>query len=210
MRHAAALAFLLSTTFLSLNAASLGTAGSARPPEPDVTVILNFKGAYSAPAIDEMQKEAAHILRSTGLRIGWSSSAEAAGQTFRELVVMNFTGACMFQAVPPRYDELGPYASTLTADGVVQPFGTVDCDHVASSARSAMAGSDYRHADQLVGRALGRVMAHELVHMLTHSTQHGHEGVEKPALTGRQLIEPTLALSREDSDRLRQELKAHF
>jgi len=203
MRHA--VAFVLLTLSISVSL----TAAPRVAVEPDLTVILKFNGAYSAPAIAEMRKESARILAGSGLHIGWSSSEDAAGQSFRELVVLTFKGACMFQAAPPRYDELGPYASTVTADGVVQPFGVVDCDHVAGSIHSAMTSEDYSHGDQLVGRALGRVVAHELVHMLTHSTQHGHEGVETPSLTARQLIEGSLPLSREDADRLRLELKSH-
>ena len=205
MRRAAALTVSVLAVTLALPLAVLA-AGSG---EPDVTVIMNFKAAYSAPVIAEMQRETAHILGATGLRVGWSSSAEASGQSFRELVVMTFKGSCTFQAAPPRYDETGPYATTRTADGVVQPFGEVDCDHVAGSARSAMTGGDYSRADMLTGRALGRVVAHELVHMLTHSAQHGHEGVQKPSLTARQLIAASLPLSQEDADRLRFELKSH-
>jgi hypothetical protein len=65
-----------------------------------------------------------------------------------------------------------------------------------------MASVDYAHADMLVGRALGRVVVHELVHMLTHSAEHGHDGVFEAALSGRQLIAPTLSLAAMDVDRL--------
>ena len=42
----------------------------------------------------------------------------------------------------------------------------------------------------------------ELVHMLTHSARHGREGVFEPALSGKQLIAPTLPLAAMDVDRL--------
>jgi hypothetical protein len=48
-----------------------------------------------------------------------------------------------------------------------------------------------------------------LVHMLTKSRVHGTEGVEKPALSGRQLIAASLPLSDFDIDRLKQELLVH-
>jgi hypothetical protein len=205
MRHAAA--FILMSMSLALPAMA-ARLESARGAEPDATVVLNFKGTYSPAAIAEMQRESAHILQAAGIRLGWTTRAEAAGRSFADLVVLNFSGACMFQPAPPRYDETGPYASTITTNGVVQPFGTVDCDHVANSARGAMTGVDFNHADQLVGRALGRVVAHELVHMLSRSEQHGHEGVETAGLTAKQLIGSSLPLSREDADRLRLELKS--
>ena len=125
--------------------------------------------------------------------------------SFSDLVVMTFKGSCGFEPAAPRYDELGPLATTRTSDGEVQPFGEVNCDRVVNSARSAMSGNDFAHADLLIGRAMGRVVAHELVHMLTKSGQHGIEGVEKPALSGKQLIAAFLPLSAFDIDRLKQE-----
>jgi hypothetical protein len=119
---------------------------------------------------------------------------------------MTFKGVCEYVPAPPRYDELGPYATTKTSDGRVLPFGEVDCDRVVNSARMAMSGGDYDRANLLVGRALGRVVAHELVHMLTKSAAHGKEGVERPALSGRQLIGAFLPLSAVDTNRLKLEL----
>jgi hypothetical protein len=186
---------------------------AAMPPSPsngaDVTVVVNFKGAYSAPTVKAMEREAELILKSTGVTLEWRTRTEAADATFNDLVVITFKGSCIFNPLPVVYDELGPYALTRTTDGEVQPFGEVDCDHVASSLHTAMAGDDYSKADMLLGRALGRVVAHELVHMLTKSKQHGREGVEKAALSARQLIADSLPLSIFDIDRLQQERRGH-
>jgi hypothetical protein len=177
---------------------------SAKSPNAgaDVTVIVNFKSSYSVPAIRAMEREVEQILKSSGVTVGWRSRDEAADNTFNDLVVMTFKGACVFNPMPIVYDELGPYAITRTTGGEVQPFGEVDCDHVVSSLHTAMNGEDYAKADQLLGRALGRVVAHELVHMLTKSKQHGRVGVEKAALSPRQLIADSLPLSAFDIDRL--------
>jgi hypothetical protein len=183
---------------------------AAKPPVSgaDVTVVVNFKNSYSAPAIQAMQREAEQILKSTGVSLEWRSRSEAVSATFNDLVVMTFKGSCVFSPMPPLYDELGPYAITRTTGGEVQPFGEVDCDHVVSSLHSAMTGDDYAKADLLLGRALGRVVAHELVHMLTKSKQHGRVGVEKAALSARQLIAESLPLSSFDIDRLQQERRS--
>jgi hypothetical protein len=177
----------------------------------DLTVILDFRGPHSLVSVKEMQRESGLILHATGVRLGWRIRGEDPSASYNDLVVMTFKGACSFQSVPmpppPRYDESGPYAITRTTDGEVQPFGEVDCDRVVYSARAAMSGADYARADLLVGRAMGRVVAHELVHMLTKSTQHGVEGVEKPSLSGKQLIASYLPLSAFDIGRLRQERK---
>jgi len=198
MRHVKICACLLAVMALPI---------AAKPPAAgaDVTVITNFKNVYSAPAIKAMQSEVEQILKSSGVSLEWRSRDEAADATFNDLVVMTFKGSCVFNPMPIVYDELGPYAITRTTGGEVQPFGEVDCDHVVSSLHSAMTGGDFAKADQLLGRALGRVVAHELVHMLTKSKQHGREGVEKAALSARQLIAESLPLSTFDVDRLQQE-----
>jgi hypothetical protein len=180
--------------------ATLAASGSQLPSA--LTVILDFRGAHSDLSIGEMERESASILRTTGLKLAWRLKNHTAGESYPDLVVMTFRGSCRFDAVPRVYDSLGPLASTKTTDHEIQSFGEVDCDHVVGTARSAMAGVDYLRADLLVGRALGRVVVHEIVHMLTHSAEHGRDGVFRAALSGKQLIAPSLPLSAMDVDRL--------
>jgi hypothetical protein len=175
---------------------------------PDVTVILDFKGPRSQSSIKEMEREAGLILKASGVRLGWAMLGENPNASYNDLVVLTFKGSCEF-GPPARYGEAGPYARTFITDGEVRPFGEVDCDRVVSSAFEAMAHDDHVGPDLLIGRALGRVVAHELVHMLTKSATHGIVGVEKPALTGKQLIDAALPLSEFDIDRVRQERGAH-
>lgn len=178
-------------------------AATATSPVPSgLTVILDFKGIHSEPSIREMERESGSILQTTGLKLDWRLRDQTSGQAYPDLVVMTFNGTCKFDPAPRNYDAMGPLASTKTTDHKIQSFGQVDCDHVVSTARSAMASVDYSHADMLVGRALGRVVVHELVHMLTHSAEHGRDGVFEAALSGKQLIAPTLPLAAMDVDRL--------
>jgi hypothetical protein len=178
-------------------------ATASRPVPSGLTVVMDFRGAHSDNSIREMETESATILKSTGLKLDWKLRNQmVVGDTYPDVVVMTFKGACTFDPVPRIYDELGPLASTKTTDNEIQPFGQVDCDHVVNSARSAMFGGDFSRADTLLGRALGRVVVHELVHMLTHSAQHGKDGVFEAGLTGKQLISPTLPLSALDINRL--------
>ena len=174
-------------------------------PASDVTVILDIKGPYSQTALKEMQAEANRIIGASGVHLDWLRREDVNQAVFNDLVVMTFKGSCTFDPPPPMYDELGAYAITRTANGEVQPFGEVDCDHVVHSVRNAMYGGDFARGEMLIGRALGRVVAHELVHMLTKSGVHGHEGVQKAALSGRQLIAQSLPLSAMDVERLRAE-----
>jgi len=193
---------VLICVFLVVGLGFAVTATTRSPIPSALTVILDFRGAHSDSSIREMELESGSILKTTGLRLDWRLKNQAKGEIYPNLVVMEFNGSCKFDPAPRNYDELGPLASTKTTDHEIQSFGEVDCDHVAESARRAMQGFDYRHADLLVGRALGRVVVHELVHMLTHSAQHGRDGVFEAALSGKQLIAPSLPLAAMDVDRL--------
>lgn len=180
-----------------------------RKPLSDFTVILDFKGPHSGASVSEMEREAGLIMRSSGVQLYWRLPGDQSLH-YDNLVVMTFRGFCGFGQPLRRYYEPGPYASTRITDGDVQPFGDVDCDRVVAAAGDAMAGdTDYLHGDQLVGRALGRVVAHELVHMLTRSNRHGSEGVAKASLSGKELIEESLALSMSDIERVKRELREH-
>jgi len=204
MRPVYACTCILAGLPVLMAAASMVVNPSALP-KSDVTVVLDVKGSFSPVALREMEKEAGQIIGTSGIRLDWRMRDEALSSTFNDLVIMTFRGACVGTTAPRAYSETGPYAFTRTSNGQVQPFAEVDCDHVVGAARQAMSRDDSGRADELVGRALGRVVAHELVHMLTRSAEHGHEGVEKPALSGRQLISASLPLSALDIERLRQE-----
>lgn len=192
---------VLICALLTIGVVFLMTATATHLPS-GLTVILDFRGARSDPSIREMERESGSILKATGLKLDWRLKSQTSGESYPDLVVMTFNGSCKFGPAPRNYDEQGPLASTKTTNHVIQSFGQVDCDHVIETARSAMASVDFAHADLLVGRALGRVVTHEIVHMLTHSAEHGREGVFGAALSGKQLIAPTLSLSAMDVDRL--------
>ena len=176
-----------------------------------LTVVMDFKGPWSALAAREMKRESARILSPAGGCVDWKLRGEAlSGADASNLFVMTFHGSCQFDPQPPVYDELGPYARTHETNGEVQPFGDVDCTRVVSSARYAMSGSDFERQDYLVGRALGRVVAHELVHMVTRSEDHGHAGVQKAALSGRELIGAPLPLEAAEVNQLRLAIATQF
>jgi hypothetical protein len=178
-------------------------AGVERVSPSVLTVILDFEGPYSRASLKEMERESGLVLRSSGVRLDWRMLGDNPHASYSDLVVMTFKGACEYDPAPPIYDELGPLAITHSVNGQILPFGEVNCDRVVNTARSAMWGTDYLRADLLIGRALGRVVTHELVHMITRSWEHGTEGIEKPALSGEQLIAGYLSLSAFDIDRLR-------
>jgi len=175
--------------------------GWAAPP-PAVTIVMDFEGAHSVPSVEAMKREFKGIMEGSGVTFDWRTKAQAAADSFANLVVVRFKGKCVLEPVGYLYDERGPLAFTWTTNGEVQPYTEVACDKVAASIRSAMWGGDFRHADELLGRALARVVAHELLHMLTKSGDHATTGIAGRALSGRQLIAPDLKLNPADLERL--------
>jgi hypothetical protein len=167
-----------------------------------LTIVLEFQGPHSDRSIDEMKHELETVMKGTGITFDWRTRSQASDESFANLVLIRFKGKCVLEPVAYLYDERGPLAFTYSTDGEVQPFSEVACDRVVAAARSAMSGSDFAHADLLLGRALGRIVAHELVHMLSKSGEHGREGVAQPALSGLKLIAPEMHLSPADLERI--------
>jgi len=189
--------------------AALATCAAASGPlhSEKLMIVLDFQGPHSDRSVAQMKKELESIMKDSGLSFDWRLREEAVNVNAEDLVVVRFKGKCIFEPIGYLYDERGVLAFTHTTEGAILPFSEVACDKVAASVRSAMFGGDYAHGDVLLGKALGRVLAHELVHILTNSGTHGHEGVQKAALSGNQLISRDLPLSSEDMKRLQSELR---
>ena len=180
-------------------------AADSNLPRPPVTVVLQFEGPHSARSIDEMKREFERATRGY-VPVSWQMRDQMSGDTAGDLVLVTFKGRCVMDPVPPPvYDETGPLAWTSTVDGAPLPFGQVSCDQVRSLVQKAMWGGDFAHGDLLFGRALGRVLAHELYHMLARTISHGSTGVTRPALTGAQLISPSLTVDDESLERMEHE-----
>src|ERR1700749_3726255 len=107
-----------SVLFCAVLAISFVFAMTANSPDGKMphglTVIMDFKGTSSEPSIREMEHESGNILKSTGLKLDWRLRNQTSGQSYSELVVMTFNGACKFDRSLRSYDELGPLASTKT------------------------------------------------------------------------------------------------
>jgi hypothetical protein len=151
-----------------------------------------------------MRIELNRIFRRTPMRVEVKDRKDLRpGTDVPDLVYFRVKGDCRVRPTDPVYlDERGPLGLTYLNDGEMTSFGEVRCDKVRAAARSAMWGGDYARAAELMGRALARVMAHEVFHMVARETQHSHEGVFKRSLTGKQLIQDTLELQNQDSERL--------
>jgi hypothetical protein len=167
-----------------------------------LTVVLDLRSQPLSYSPAAMEREVGRILEGSGVTLTWRVH-DHVPFVADDLVVVRFNGSCSLSARTEYAGDSGPLAITWMSDGRIQPFAEVNCPGVVGAMRRAMWGGDIARVDELLGRALGRVVAHELVHMLTGSAEHSHEGVERSALSGRQLVGPTLLLTSLDLDRLR-------
>ena len=178
---------------LAIPAAS-AMAGS---PSARLTVVVLPEGRYSKSAVREMGREAAHILKPSGLSLRWHVGAPSRSVN-GILVVVRLVGDCDMDG-SPAYLVPGPLAWAHEADGAILPFGGLACDNLRGAVEAARLQQTEVRGNALLGRAMGRVLAHELYHIVADKADHGRSGVTQSALTPRELTSGQLELRPADA-----------
>jgi len=152
-----------------------------------LTVAVLPQGHYAPAVIQEMKREAASILKHSGLTIGWHIGA---GQEVYDepLAVVKLTGTCSMDSTGALPGDAGPLGWTHSSNGTMLPFSEVACDNVRRAIKSEMHAEDWPRANALLGRAVGRVLAHELFHIVAATKDHTGSGVSKSALSPAELL----------------------
>jgi len=149
------------------------------------------QGEYAPVVIKEMVREAASILKHSGLKIEWRLGA--GNQVFEEpLAVVKLLGTCNMD-LPGSPGKLGPLGWTHTADGDILPFSELACDNIRNAIQSELRAAD-RFSNALLGRAMGRVLAHELFHIVAATKEHTTAGVSQAGLSAAELLSNRLEL----------------
>jgi hypothetical protein len=166
-----------------------------------LAILFHFEQPYPEHTLRETERELNALIGDETVKLEWHDRASFEGKsTFSTIVVLNFLGTC-----DPRSESMfnGPMDSWLAHmrvfDGVVLPFGDVNCDLIRMLMGSSRGA---KQTDKGLGRALARVLAHELYHFLTQSTQHATQGLEKPAFSRADLVLDGLRLDRQELGRL--------
>jgi hypothetical protein len=140
-----------------------------------------------------MGREAAHILKQSGVSLRWRLGIPAQSVS-GTLVVVKLEGHCDMDGAPA-YLVPGPLGWSHEVDGTMLPFSNLACDNLRGAVESAIAtGGNHVRGNVLLGRAMGRVLAHELYHIVADTSVHGHDGVAQSAFTPRQLTSGPLEL----------------
>jgi hypothetical protein len=169
-----------------------------------LTVVFQFDGPHSEKSFQEMKQELGAILKNSRIQIDWRERNQvSSSESFSNLAVVEFRGACQINAAADGDAQPGPLAFTHTSDGAILPFSEVECDRVRSTLLRARPGQYYGRSEIIFGRALARVLAHELYHVLAGTESHSRQGVTQRALSGAELASDQLELDPAELDRMR-------
>jgi hypothetical protein len=161
--------------------------GEESHPPQTLAILFQFEQPYPNRALAEAKRELDILTKGAAVRLEWHDrSGPQASSSFPNILVLDFLGSC-----DPRSENnlAGPAAGWLArmhvSDGVVLPFGEVNCDLV----RAVMGDGTQKGKpnDIVFGDALARVLAHELFHLITNSTQHLERGLTKSSFSRKDL-----------------------
>ncbi len=196
---------LRQVSFLSVPLAG-AAALCAQPMAPlsPATLYTEFQQSPPAAVMDSLRGEAEAIMGRLGIGLEWRSLAAATGsEVSAQLAVIRFRGRCDVSGLSPHRVQPGALGWTHESDGVILPFGAVDCDRIRTFLQVDLLGVPAGDRDLVFGRAVGRVLAHELYHIFTRSPHHSPEGVGKAAYAVRDLLAGRFVFDASESEELR-------
>ncbi|MGO9615893.1 MAG: hypothetical protein ACLP6W_05755 [Bryobacteraceae bacterium] len=177
-------------------------AQSMRP----ATLYTEFQQPPPAAVMDAIRGESEAIMGRLGIGLEWRSLAAANGkQVSLQLAVIRFLGRCDVSGLSPHRVGPGALGWTHESDGVILPFGEVDCGRIRSFLQADLLGVPAKDRELVFGRAVGRVLAHELYHILARSSHHSPDGIGKAEYAVRDLLARHFIFDASESEELRNE-----
>lgn len=161
--------------------------------EKTLVIFLTSDAIISAAASSELKREVSYLLRPAAIRVDWRDPAVDRGGLENDYsALVHLRGSCRPADAITRFEHAvsGPFtlASSPVADGVILPFGDIDC-----AALNAFLGpSLWKEPDKVrefaYGRAIARLMAHELYHMIGQTRVHARSGIAESDFTVAELL----------------------
>jgi hypothetical protein len=178
---------------------------AGKSPQTPLTAIVMPDGRYSSVAIREMGREAASILKNSGVALRWrlEASPEVSDGL---LVVVMLRGQCEMDGTAPELQR-GPLGWSHEVNGSLLPFSELACDNIRGAVQSTLRADNQMRGNILLGRAMGRVLAHELYHIVAGTAKHGQNGAAQPALSARELTTGQLEFQRSDVEAIQNGLR---
>lgn len=173
-------------------------------PPTSVTTVLVPDERYSPLAVSEMGREAAKILKRSGLAFHWRVSP--ADEVYAGLlIVVRLRGRCDMDSQPAEM-RTGALGWSHEVNGKILPFSDLACDRIRGVIQPAMPENRVQE-NLLLGRAMGRVLAHELYHVLANTDGHRAGGVTQPGLSARELTSGHMDLRLSDIEAIQNGLR---
>jgi hypothetical protein len=164
------------------------------PSREKTLVVFLTSDSVIAPAVSSgIKQELGHLLQAAAIHVKWQDPVVDRGGSENDFAaVIRLRGACRPTEPSTRFEHTvsGPFtlASSAVADGVILPFGDIDC----AALNSFLGPSLWREPDQVrefvYARAVARLMAHELYHVIGQTHVHARSGVAEPAFTVAELL----------------------
>src|SRR3954447_3482449 len=169
----------------------------------DLTVALQTGIGLSASTVTVLRREVESLLSPSLIRVVWATSSGAPES--ERLAVVRFKGSCTTAPViggraVPDAESLG---KTYVVNGSVLPIAEIQCDSVRRFIAADLGRTRSEERNEILGRALGRIVSHELYHILLRTTEHGREGIARPAQSSSELVTERLAFAHADQIRLK-------
>jgi len=193
---------------LTLSMASVAKLGAQpRPAVPPATVYYDFDQAPPPAVLESIRAESEAIMGGLGIGLEWRLLAAARGtEVSLQLAVMRFHGRCDVSGLSTHRPQPAALGWTHESDGVVLPFGEIDCDRIRTFIQGDLLAVPARDREFVFGRAVGRVLAHELYHILARSPHHSSGGVGKAEYAVHDLLTARFVFDARASAELRTQL----
>jgi hypothetical protein len=158
-----------------------------------LVIFLTSDSAIAPGAFSEIRKEVSHLFEPAAIRVDWRDpSIDREGVENDYSAVIRLRGACSPAEPGTRFQHAvsGPFtlASSAVADGVILPFGDIDCAALNSFLGPALWKEASPVREFVYARAVARLMAHELYHVVGQTSLHARSGISAPAFTVDELL----------------------
>ena len=178
--------------------------------ERSVAVFVGTDHETAAGVLKSLQREVEDVVGPSGIHISWHAmDVSQYSKVYESMAMVRLRGQCRVEGPMAGRGPQGdsePLGQTQVVEGKVLPIADVRCDSVRRVIDRELRSAHPERKEELLGRALGRVLAHELYHILLRSTDHGRNGLARPAQSSSDLVAEHRSFTEEQAKKLSESL----
>jgi hypothetical protein len=180
--------------------------------EKSIAIFVGTDHEAGAGVLRSLQREAEDALGPSQVHISWHAMESSQySQVYESMAMVRLRGECRVEAPAARRGlqiNSEPLGQTQVVEGKVLPMADIRCDAVRRVIDRELRAAHPEQKEELLGRALGRVVAHELYHILLRSTDHGRDGLARPAQSSSDLLAEHSSFAEKQAKELSESLPA--